>query len=219
MIRNLKVLIAAAMALAAFGAIGAAGAQAAEFRCSVAPCTYTMLPDGAAGSAAAHHELVIKQGGATPPATCDTISGDATAGAAVVPELKFTAIKYTKCNLAGEIANLEMNGCEYLFKNTGTITIQCPVGKSIQLKVVATGCTISIGAQGPLGGITFKNHAGGKELITMEMKVANIAGTANNACGGNPKLKEGAVTVEYTTGNTLLTGETPGGVMANAWFE
>ena len=39
MIRNLKVLVAAAMALAAFGVFSASGAQAAEFHCSAEPCT------------------------------------------------------------------------------------------------------------------------------------------------------------------------------------
>jgi hypothetical protein len=34
MIRNLKILVAAAMALAALGVFGASGAQAAEFHCS-----------------------------------------------------------------------------------------------------------------------------------------------------------------------------------------
>ena len=61
MIRNLKILIAAAMALAAFGATSATSAHAAdEFHCAISPCTLTLQPDGAAGSTTAHHVLVFK---------------------------------------------------------------------------------------------------------------------------------------------------------------
>ena len=47
MIRNLKVLIAAAMVL---GAFSASGAQAAEFHCGVVNCVFTTSPDGTVGT-------------------------------------------------------------------------------------------------------------------------------------------------------------------------
>lgn len=54
MIRNLKVLLAAAMALAAFGAFSASSAQAVEteFHCEVAPCSFTLKTDPARGNSA-----------------------------------------------------------------------------------------------------------------------------------------------------------------------
>src|ERR1044071_4586469 len=76
MIRNLKVLIAAALALAAFGALGAAGAQAAEFHCSVEPCRYTLKPDGTGKTA--HHVFRIVKGETSGAVICTTLSGEAT---------------------------------------------------------------------------------------------------------------------------------------------
>ena len=59
MIRNLKVLVAAAMALAAFGVFSASGAQAAEFHCSTEPCTGTLKPDETAGTKTSHHVFIV----------------------------------------------------------------------------------------------------------------------------------------------------------------
>jgi hypothetical protein len=49
MIRNLMVLIAAAMVVAACGAISASGVQAAEGHCGVEPCMITVKADGTPG--------------------------------------------------------------------------------------------------------------------------------------------------------------------------
>jgi hypothetical protein len=68
MIRNLKILLAAAMALAALEAISASGAQAAEFHCTVEPCRVTLKPDGTGKTA--HHVLVVRKGEASGSFTC-----------------------------------------------------------------------------------------------------------------------------------------------------
>jgi hypothetical protein len=48
--------------------------------------------------------------------------------------------------------------------------------------------------------------------------MTGVTGTANGKCA-KVGIAEGAVTGDYTTGNTIVTGETSGGVMADAWFE
>ncbi len=56
--------------------------------------------------------------------------------------------------------------------------------------------------------------------VTVEANVEGIEVTAHGTkaqCGVDPAK---TLTGHYTTGNTLVTGETdPGGVMANAWYE
>jgi hypothetical protein len=224
MIRNLKILFAAAMALAAFGAVSASGAQAAnEFHCSTKPCTLTIKPDGT--GATAHQVFIVKQGANSLSTTCKEVSGHATIEQEAVSSARFTNIKYTGCNIAGSASVVEMNGCEYNFISSGvqkaTVTVICPEGKSIEIKTTeGPVCIIKVGSQGPLAGIKFhdaETEGIKKQILTAEVDVVGLSGTVNGGCTG---LKEGAVTGEYTTGNVEITGETdPGGVMKNVWFE
>lgn len=214
MIRNLKVLVGAAMALLAIGAAGASGAQAAEFHCSVTPCVLTPKADGTAKNS--HHVIIIKQGAVSAATTCDSITGNATFEGKTTKEITFKEIQYDGCTINGAASVVNMNGCDYLFTSTGEMHLKCPAGKKIEHVVTETGCTISTGEQ-TLNGVSFKT-VGSPTEITMSFNVLNIAATANNKCGGI-KINEGAVTDEYTTGNTLLTGENEAGVMAEAWYE
>ncbi len=58
MIRNLKVLFAAALAPTALGAIAASAQGADEFHCSVEPCRGTLKPDGTGKTA--HQVFVVE---------------------------------------------------------------------------------------------------------------------------------------------------------------
>ncbi len=227
MFRNLKILIAAAMALAAFGAIGVSGAQAAEFHCSVEPCTITVKPDGKPGPTGktAHHVFIVKQGATSVSSTCQQASSHATAEEKEATELTFTNIVYSACNVAGEEATIKMNGCDYRSEVGGvhhaTVQIQCPAEKVIEIEAPAIGCKMTVGNTEVLGGgSTFKDaETGGvkKTEVTSETTVTNIPVTVvNNKC---PELKEGAATGEITTANVELTAETdPGGVKASLWY-
>ncbi len=216
MIRNLKILIAAAMALAALGAIGASGAQAAEFQCWMERCTITVKPDGAPGPAGktAHHVLIVKQGANSVSTTCQQVTGHATSAAKAFKTLTLTNIVYHQCNAAGESAVVRMNGCEYHYEVGGmhdaTMQIECPTGKVIEKEVPATGCLITIGSTAVLGGgLTFhdaETNGIKKTDITVETKVTSIPVTVdNNKCAGG--LKAGAATGEITTWNFELTAE------------
>jgi hypothetical protein len=235
MIRNLKVLLAAAMALAAFGVLGAASAQAApEFHCEVEPCTYTLTPDGAVGSKTAHHVFIVENAGTTESVsfTCNQITGEGTSTKKTTTEVTIKNIKYDECSVVGggEI-NVNMNGCAYLFKavkafeatgkENGTVTIECEAGKKIEVKIVATGGIFTIGAQGPLGGITFHNLNGEKKEVTVETNVHEIGVTGDGTAaqlGINPNQ---TLTGTYTTGNTIVTAEKDNlnKEMVNCWYE
>ena len=129
MIRNLKILIAAAMALAAFGALSATAHAIDEFHCSVEPCTLTLAPDEIAGTTTAHHVFVIKGEtnggvkGASVSFTCDQLRGEATVTTKTSTEVTFKNLKYTNslnqhtCKVgASETVTVDMTSCTYRFK-------------------------------------------------------------------------------------------------------
>jgi hypothetical protein len=148
MIRNLKVLLAAAMALAALGALSST-AQAAEekFHCSVDPCTLTLAPDETTGTTTAHHVFVVKGEthagvkGASISFTCHQLTGQATVtGEPGTPGTSrvatFTNLKYEnspvdtgggvihpvedKCKVgASETVTVDFTSCDYKFTSTG----------------------------------------------------------------------------------------------------
>jgi hypothetical protein len=211
MIRNLKVLIAAAMALAAIGVVNASGALAADFHCSVEPCKVTVKADGM--GKAAHHVLVVKQGAVSASFTCNSISGEGESATKTAATLTLKNILYAGCNINGtEGAAITMNGCTYLFAaEGGKLTIQCPEGKSILIKLGA--CELSIGAQGPLSSVAYTNINSKKE-VTVSTAVKNIKANATGCAGlglANGAYNEG----EYPTGNTIVFAE--GG--ASVWWE
>jgi hypothetical protein len=227
MIRNLKVLIAAAMALAAFGAISASGAQAAEFHCEAAPCTINVLPDGTPEQPKTKHQVfIVKQGVNSVSTTCNTITGHGTSEVATFSTLTLTDIVYHGCNVAGEPSTVKMNKCEYDFTAGGihdaTPSVKCPAGKVIEIEVTKTGCLITIGSTEHLpGGLTFHDPETNKiqkDLVTAEVTVTNIPTTVvNNKCPA--PLKEGVATGEYTTGNVELTAQVePSGAMTKFWW-
>jgi hypothetical protein len=216
MIRNLKILIAAAMAVTALGAIGASGVQAAEFHCSVTPCVLTPGADGTAKNS--HHVFVVVQGPNSAATTCNAITGNATYEGKTTNEITFKEVSYDGCNVAGEPSTVAMNGCDYLFTSNGEVHLKCPEGKKIEIIVTANGCIFTIGEQ-TLKGVSYKTSgvAPNRE-VTLSTAVFNIATTVNEKCGFI-KFTAGAATGEYTTGNTLVKPETEGGGAAEAWFE
>jgi hypothetical protein len=235
MIRNLKVLLAAAMALAAFGAIAASGASAAEYHCTVEPCRVTLKPDGTAKTA--HHVFIVRGKNGAGEAvsgsfTCSSLDGEGTSLTKTTKELTIINLNYTECNIAGTPVTVHMNGCDYHFVSgpPSTVTIKCPAGKQIELTILSAGvlkCTVDVPAQ-TLGGITYHDaNTGGvpKTELTVETAVKDITGiNATAAAGGSciPFIGFNGVTAEggeYTTGNTIITGETTAGVHGGVWYE
>jgi hypothetical protein len=223
MTRNLKVLMVAAFALAAFGVLSGSAAQAAEFHCKAKPCITTLKPDGAVGSKTAHHVFIINGENTAHEkvsisSTCNLIEGESTSETETTNSQTFRNIEYTTCTFIGQAASVKMNGCTYTFSAAGQVTITCPEGKKIE--IIIPGCTATIGSQGPLNGISYHTIGEGEAReITASALVTGIAATLDGGhinCGGVNTV----TSAEYTTGNTIITGQTdPGLVHVATWYE
>lgn len=231
MIRNLKVLLAAAMALAAFGAMSASGAQAAEeFHCSVEPCTFTAGADGTGKTA--HHVFIIKKAGvALGSITCNALTGNGTSNTKTTATLTLKGISYGgegTCSLVGQPATVKMNECDYLFTAAGKVSVKCPAGKAIEL--IANKCVVTIGEKHEatvvnqeLGTLKYINKgAGATTEVTVEVNVTKVQGIIEPTVDCENLLGKGNTGTftegEYTTGNTTVTAETHAGVMAEGWW-
>jgi len=233
MIRNLKVLLLAALAVAAFGALNATGAQAAEeFHCSVNPCRFRLNPDGTGTTS--HHVFVIHNSAAeSASVTCKKLTGEGTLAALASTDVTLTNLAYSECNISGEPADVEMNGCEYTFTSangapgnaTGAqVHVLCSGAKHIEIKVTNAAkevlCTFEVTPQTATG-IRYTNITSKTEVTatanTTALAVENTGGTKAKCLLDPTKTP---LTGNYTTGNTIITGETdPGEVMASAWWE
>jgi len=226
MIRNLKVLCLAAMALGVFGVINVGSAHAAEelFHCEVQPCRLTTTTDGTEETA--HHVFVVKNANKESISfTCDDLTGEATAEGKTEEDITLTNIAYDHCTTVLGTTTVDMNGCDYRFNSKGggtdaaTVTINCPEGKKIEVTASAT-CTVNVGPQGPLKGIGYHTlGAGGAREVTVTAKVPGIAVTVTGSCG-TFKLTP-PYTAEYTTGNTIVTAEKDNAnkEMVACWWE
>jgi len=237
MIRNLKVLIAAAMALAAFGALSATAHAAEEkFHCSVEPCRATLAPDEAAGTTTAHHVFVLKghKNGqeASASFTCNQLTGEATTNTKTATELTFTNLAYknsageVKCKIgASETMTINFTSCGYKFTSAGGSTSTA----QIHLICTTAGDGIDISIAGVLcykitpftaSGIGY-HTVNLPRVVTATANVTVPAALVDVPGAGNPVCPEDVVTsAVYTTGNTLVKAESdPGGVAAEAWFE
>jgi hypothetical protein len=123
MTRNLKALLVASMALAAFGGIAASGAAAAQFHCSVVFCRYTPELDGTSKNA--HQVFIFKNKlGESGSATCSQITGEAVALSTTSESALLKNITYDKCSLWGwEEMEVRMNNCNYEFSANGSVSI------------------------------------------------------------------------------------------------
>jgi hypothetical protein len=231
MIRNLKVLLAAAMALAAFGALSASAAHAApEFHCEVAPCTVTLSTDGTGTTA--HHVFIVENAAKeTGSLTCESLNGEATSATTTSTDLTFRNLVYSNCKINGVTkTNIRMNECHYTVTpvtepagglngtNGGaTLHIICTGVKHIEIENSGTGCIFEVTPQ-TLRGLHYHN-IGTKGTTSTEVTIEVLISAAASGTpievevgkvgtGCVPKAALGdKLTGSYTTGNTLATAE------------
>jgi hypothetical protein len=218
MVRNLKILILAVVALTVISASSASGAQAAEFHCSEEPCRLTLKPDGAVPSLTAHQAFRFNSPkGDSIEFTCNSVSGEATQSAKTSPEITLTSIEYQTCGSGGFFTAVKMNGCDYLFTAAGQMSINCPVGQ--QIEWFTFKCVVTIGPQGPLSGVNFHNVGFSKSEITVENLVKGIKGTIDES--PTCLVAPGASEAEFRTTNSILTAEkdNAGVEMVKVWWE
>jgi hypothetical protein len=191
MIRNLKVLGLALVAVFAFSAMAASGAMAQEGKLTSAnknPFTLT-------GTEVAGNENAFTGAfGVTVRCPGSTYAGHKVKNTPheLVPngatETTVTPT-YKECKDAnGDPRTVSMNGCDFVLYHATTVTppnvysitadIVCPVGKTIT--VTGGSCAIAVGSQTGLTGLTVTNEAGDVRLsgkLTLKATVCGFIGT------------------------------------------
>jgi hypothetical protein len=127
---------------------------------------------------------------------------------------------YSECTFLGiSGVVVKTNGCTYTFNQptgtgpfTGTVTVNCPAGKSIEFE--ATGCKIEVGAQGPLSSVTFTNLATTPKLVKVAASVSKITYTASGSCTVLGKKEDGSY-----SGIALSDAETEGGELVGGFIK
>jgi hypothetical protein len=137
MIRNLKVLGLAVVAVLALTAVMASAASAASYTASAYPATAT-------GSNTKGSEVFTTEGGKV---ECDShFQGSLSAASSTLT----VTPKYTGCEAFGFLeATVSFESCDYLFHATSTssttVDVVCPAGQSV--KITAGTCKVEIKAQ------------------------------------------------------------------------
>jgi hypothetical protein len=201
MLRKLGIVLTSVLALIVIGT-GSAQAFTEFTNPNSSKSTIVSTPDGA--GKAAHHVFVTPAGSIT----CSTLDLDGTLSVKVAAAITFE-FAYTNCTFSGVATVVHSNGCAYIINAAGRVTIECPVGKEIEFE--GGGCKVTVPAQGPLGGVGFVASSSAESTFSTSVK--SIEGAASGCAGGNGAFKNG----EYTTGNTILTGEEIPGPGMNAF--
>ena len=220
MIRTLKGLGLALVAIFALSAMAAAAASADEFKSESAPITFTGTQDGAT------NDVFTTTAGT---AECNTATYHGTQSGTNATSVKMTAT-YANCTafkFAG--ATVSMNTCYYTFTLIGTGTtgktdIKCTTaGDSITITAVSLGttkCIVHVPEQ-EITGITYTNiGAGATREVTIDMNANSItythtSGTGLGACTG------AGTTVQHDgtfVGKEVVTGETDPGTTHTGVF-
>jgi hypothetical protein len=203
MIRNLKALMLASMAVLAVGAMAASAANAAEFTSPNGASTITTTPDGTGKTA---HQVFDAAGGSI---TCNTVHGHASIGGTGATSILSSSIAYSgNCNFVGQAATVNMNGCNYRFNASGTVDIVCPGTNEITFSVPSPVCDVVVPPQTGLSSVTY--HSINANEVTIEPHVTGIKLTATGAgCPETGTFTNG----NYTTGNVIITAEIAGAMV------
>jgi hypothetical protein len=159
MIRNLKALGLALIALGALGAVMASGASAAgeRFHCEKAPCIIT-------GESEAPHVFA-----ANVPVTCSKAFFKGTQ-ANLTETTQEVHPTYSGCEFLEEPATVDTNECDYVFESETTAAGHLPVSikctGSSKISVTTSACNLSFGSQANTGGIKVVNGGSGTSRDT-----------------------------------------------------
>jgi hypothetical protein len=201
MIRNLKALGLSVVAVFAMTAIVASVAHAE-------PATIQAGSYTASVSGAQTNENVLSNGIRSVTCANATLKGVLAAASTTIT----IEPAYSNCTGNGSTtATVNTNGCDYTLHvvtktatdtGTGSVTVDCPAGKSIQVDIWATGklhsenklCRLEVPAQGPVSGIEWHDitpAAPAKKTVLLTLnintlRVLRTEGTAVN-CGAAEK--------------------------------
>ena len=217
MIRNLKVLGLALVAVFALSAMAASAASADDFTAESYPVTLTGTHDPETPA-----DKFTTTGGSVecPNATYHATASGATTALTVTPE--FNSPNDT-CKAFGLLPTIiDMNGCTFTFNvnagtTTGTVDIHECTNPATGIAVtvndntagtMTTKCTVHVEEQTGINGVTYKNvGAGATREVTIEINSNNVkytetAGTGFGACGTGVTHTNGTF-----VGKAIVTGE------------
>jgi hypothetical protein len=211
MIRNLKFLGLALVAVLAMSAVGAGAASADEFKAESAPLTLT-AKQGEPTDTFSTHAGNVK---------CTTATYKGTQATTSATTIR-VAPTYSGCTFVGLNSTITTNGCEYLFHvpatagvTTGTVDIVCTGSNEITVTAPnpALGkakCIVHVPPQTGLGVVTYSNlGAGATREVKVSVKLTGLkySQTAGVAESGNCETKDNTTTGTYE-GSATVTGET-----------
>jgi hypothetical protein len=200
MIRNLKALGLALVAVFALSAVGAGAASAAEFHSTSASTKIS-------ASQTTTHKFTSTAG----EVTCEKATFAGTQATATASSVEVTPT-YTGCHIiifGGTIsATINHNECKYKLYSNGEADVICPAGKSIT--VSGAGCTISVGSQKGLKSVEYKNNGSHIDIT------ANLSGISYSHSGFT--CGSGSGTTGTYKGTTTASGtDTSGNPATISW--
>jgi hypothetical protein len=104
---------------------------------------------------------------------------------------------------------VNFNGCDYRLSAGGTMNVECPLGKSIEL--AAAGCTVKIPAQLALKPVTYKNT---ETFFHVTWGLSNVSFSHSGFLCGT-----GSGTTGTYTGSSKAVGKNSGGTQVKFWVE
>lgn len=221
MMRNLKVLGLALVAVFAMSAVAASMASADDLTSEVSPVTLTGKQAGAGDTFTTTAGTVkCKEVKYTATAVTPTTAVSATPNYPV--KIKNAEGKEEQnCTGFGFPAEVVTNGCTFLFKingagsTAGTLDVVCPGANEITVTAASGGttkCVVHVAGQTGKGPLTYTNTGAGttrevdvKAAITNNLIYKHTAGTGLGACTSGS-----SVTGSYA-GEGIITGEKDNG--------
>ena len=205
MIRNLKTLGLAVMAMFALTAVAASAAQAVEFHSEIENTTITAKTEAGSNS-------VFDAAGASISCASGTFTG--TQAAKASPTLTVTPA-YSGCTFLGVLnVPVNMNGCQYTFNANGEVAVTGASCTAITFE--AELCKVEVGKQGNLKEATYTNIGTGTgREVTVTPHVTGITYTSSGLCPKTGEFSDG----NYTSGNAIAKGENSKGVQVGVWVE
>jgi hypothetical protein len=214
MIRNLKALGLALVAVFAMTALAAQAAQAAEFHSEVASTVGTTAQDASAPNQVTkifNNSNVLKA-----EIVCSVFKGEGEQSGTVASETTLRP-EYKECTGTFGGATVTTNMCHYTLGSATTASkghssIVCPGTEKIEIS--SAGCVIKVGSQTATeGGVHYVTiGSGNKRQVTSEANVSSIEYTSNFTCqlagipaSGSNSTYEGKT---VTTGFEKKGGET-----------
>jgi hypothetical protein len=211
MMRNLKILGLALVAVFAMSSVAASMAAADQFTAEAYPTVLTGKTDPGAAA-----DLFTTTTGNV---NCksSTYTGTVSAATTTVSMLP----SYAECTAFGFPAVIDVNGCTYLFhvmggsSTEGDVDLECTGGNQVTVTAIGAGttkCTVHVGSQADITGTVkyINTGSGTTREVTLEVDIGGIdyshtKGTGLGACTA------GSATNGSLVAKGIVTGENEAG--------